>query len=90
MIKELQNHELILQRQLQSLDKKYQFKVNKLKTDINEIENNTKDYEAKIRQREQVKPQFGVKINLIKGNNESREKSWRAQESLQKELHKPQ
>jgi len=55
MIRELQSHEIILQKQLQSIDKKYQFKISKLKTDISEITNNTSEYEAKIRQKEIVK-----------------------------------
>ncbi len=53
-IRELQNHEAILKKQLQSLEKKFQLKTNKTKGEIAEILKSTKECEYKLSQKEQV------------------------------------
>ena len=53
-LKELQSNEVILQKQLQSLEKKFQLQNTKLKGEIVNIENDCRAIEAKIRQKENV------------------------------------
>jgi len=53
-LRELQANEVILQKQLQSLEKKFQIQNTKLKGEIVNVESDCKSIESKIRQKELV------------------------------------
>lgn len=61
-MEDLQNKEEIMQRQLQSLDRKHQITLLKLRNDIEEAQQNSREVEAKLREKEKVS------INIIVSN----------------------
>lgn len=66
-IEDLQNKEDIMQRQLQSLDRKHQMTLYKLTTDIENTEKSTREVEQKLRAKEKVS--IYVIIPLILSGN---------------------
>jgi len=68
-LRELQTNEIILQKQLQSLEKKFQLQQNKIKGDIVTAESDCRGLEAKIRQKESEIMGLDRKVGELKKSN---------------------